>query len=315
MGSGPSLSTPRTAGPVSRTIFRIKFGASGTITTPISMETKRDPPSRTRVLNQVFATVDRQRNIMLSLGGITLTAMCAALVLVTWTSSGASLELDISHRWPTLVGLSGLVLIFVLYMQHKHQQLAAMEAKMRDLAVRGAALQARFGELSFLFDVSTQLQLRLDLPSMLDLAVQRLMSCLDATQSSIMLFDESQGVLEVKAAAGVDQQLVKAGRVAPGEGVAGHAYAKGESLVLTPKLMRERFPQYEKHGRSIVSGLCVPMRFRGQPIGVLNVTRSSGDPFDETHVKMLETFADHCAATVVKTHHHHEMLRHVKQAA
>ena len=27
------------------------------------------------------------------------------------------------------------------------------------------------------------------------------------------------------------------------------------------------------------------------------------------------SFADHCAATVVKTHHHHEMLRHVKQAA
>src|SRR5436190_1619900 len=117
------------------------------------------------------------------------------------------------------------------------QRVPGMEAKMRDLAVRGARRQARFGELSFLFDVSTQLQLRLDLPSMLDLAVQRLMSCIDATPSSIMLFDESQGVLEVKAAAGVDQQLVKAGRVAPGEGVAGHAYAKGESLVLTPKLM------------------------------------------------------------------------------
>jgi hypothetical protein len=47
----------------------------------------------------------------------------------------------------------------------------------------------------------------------------------------------------------------------------------------------------------------------------MNVTRTSGDPFDATHVKMLETFADHCAATVVKTHHHHEMLQHVKQAA
>jgi transcriptional regulator with GAF, ATPase, and Fis domain len=266
-------------------------------------------------LNQVFASVERQRNVLMWLGGVTLTAMCAALVLVSWSSSGASIELDIGHRWPTLVGLSGLVLIFVLYMQHKHQQLTAMEAKMRDLAVRGAALQARFGELSFLFDISTQLQLRLDLPSMLDLAAQRLLSCLDATQSSIMLFDEKQGMLEVKAAAGVDLPLVKSARVAPGEGISGHAYAKGESLLLTPKMIKERFAKFEKQGRSIVSGLSVPMRFRGEPIGVMNVTRTSGDSFDTTHVKMLETFADHCAATVVKTHHHHEMLQHVKQAA
>jgi signal transduction protein with GAF and PtsI domain len=200
-------------------------------------------------------------------------------------------------------------------MQHKHSQLAAMEARMRDLAVRGAALQARFGELSFLFDVSTQLQLRLDLPSMLDLAAQRLLSCLDATQSSIMLYDEGQGLLEVKAAAGVDLPLVRDAKVAPGEGIAGYAYAKGESLLLTPAMMKEKFPRHEKLGRNIVSGLSVPMRFRGEPIGVMNVTRTSGDSFDDTHVKMLETFADHCAVAVVKTHHHHEMLRHVKQAA
>jgi len=266
-------------------------------------------------LNQIFTSVERQRNVLLWLVGIILTATCGVLVLVSATNSGGWFELDFSRRWPRLVGLFGLVLIFVLYIQQKQQQLAAMEAKLRDLAVRGAALQARFGELSFLFDVSTQLQLRLDLPSMLDLAAQRLLSCLDATQSSIMLFDDAQGMLEVKAAAGVDLPLVKDGRVAPGEGIAGHVYTKGESLLLTPKMMREHFAKYEKPGRSIVSGLSVPMRFRGEPIGVMNVTRTSGDPFDETHVKMLETFADHCAATVVKTHHHHEMLRHVKQAA
>lgn len=266
-------------------------------------------------MNQDFTSVERQRNLLLWLVGITLTATCAALVLVSWTSSGASLELDFARRWPTLVGLFGLVLIFVLYIQHKHQQLAAMETKMRDLVVRGAGLQARFGELSVLFDVTTQLQLRLDLPSMLDLAAQRLLSCLDATQSSIMLYDEAEGLLEVKAAAGVDLPLVRAGRVAPGEGIAGCAYANGESLLLTPKVMRERFAKYEKPGRSIVSGLSVPMRFHNTPIGVVNVTRMTGDSFDEDHVKMLEAFADHCAATVVKTHHHHEMLRHVKQVA
>ena len=266
-------------------------------------------------MNQIFAAVERQRRVLQWLVGITLSATCAALVLVSWTTEGASLELDLVQRWPQLVGLAGMVLIFVLYMQHKHSQLAAMEGRLRDLAVRGAALQARFGELSFLFDVSTQLQLRLDLQGMLDLAAQRLLSCLDATQSSIMMYDEKHAILEVKAAAGADLPLVKGARVAPGEGIAGHAYATGESLLVTPELVRSRFAEHEKLGRHIISGVSVPMRFRGAPIGVMNVTRTSGDPFDITHVRMLETFADHCAATVVKTHHHHEMLQHVKPAA
>jgi GAF domain-containing protein len=79
--------------------------------------------------------------------------------------------------------------------------------------------------------------------------------------------------------------------------------------------MRARFPNEYKHGRAIVSGLCVPLRFRGTPIGVVSVARTSGEPFADMHVKILEAFAGHCAATVVKTNHHHELLRHVQHAA
>lgn len=262
-----------------------------------------------------FQTVDRQRSRLMWLGGILLTAMCAALVLVTWSGDAASLEFDLGRRWPTLVGLSGMVLLFVIYAQHKHRQLAATEARMRDLAVREATMGARFSELSFLFDLSTQLQLRLDLQEMLDLAVQRLIPCLDAHQSSIMLLNESEGVLEVKAVAGADIELVQGARSAPTAGIAGHAFTSGESLILTPEVMRGRFPEETKQGRVISSALCVPLRFRGMPIGVVSVSRTSGEPFGRMHVKMLEAFADHCAATVVKTNHHHALLQHVQHAA
>jgi len=260
-----------------------------------------------------YDQLHRQRGRMLSLGGILMAAMCATLVILSFASDGNGL--DIERRWPTLVGLSGLVLLFVLYVQHKHRQLGAMEARLRELAVREATLQARFSELSFLFDVSTQLQLRLDLQGMLDLAVQRLIPCLDAHQSSIMLFDDASGVLEVKAAAGVDVGLVAGGQVKSGEGVAGHVFATGETLNLTPESMKERFPDHVKRGRTIQSALCVPMRFRGTPIGVVSVTRTNGEPFGDLHAKILEAFADHCAASVVKTHHHHELLKHVQRAA
>ena len=246
---------------------------------------------------------------------VALTALSILMVLVSWTRGGLSMELDLEHRWPALLGLAGLIVVSMFYLDRKHRAFAAMETRLRELAAREAGFQARFGELSFLFDISTQLQLRLDLSSMLELAAQRLLACLDATQSSIMLYDEAKGVLEVKAAAGVDLPLVRNGRVAPGEGVAGHVFATGEAVLLTPDVIQKRFPDGVKQARSIGSGLCVPMRFRDKPIGVIGVTRVGGDTFEPSHVKMLEAFAAHCAATVVKTHHHHELLRNVKQAA
>ena len=265
-------------------------------------------------MSKEFHKLDFQRRALSWAGGVLIASLCAALVLVSWSSDGVTISID-QQRWPTLVGLIGLVVVFVLYVQYKHREIAQMEAKLRESSVREATLQARFSEISFLFDVTTQLQLRLDLQGMLDLAAQRLLPCLDADQSSVMLHNAETGILEVKATAGQDTNLVTGNRVTPGEGVAGHVFATGEVVRLTPDVVKKRFPDAVKPGRTLAAGLCVPMRFRGTPIGVVSVTRSAGEPFTDLHAQMLETFADHCAATVVKTHHHHELLKHVKRAA
>jgi len=266
-------------------------------------------------MGRPFEQLDRQRRAMLWLVGLLLAALCAALMLTTWTAGEAMPTIELNDRWPSMAGLCGLVVLFVLYVQHKSRQLSVLESRLRDHAVREAALQARFSELSFLFDTSTQIQLRLDLNSMLDLAAQRLVPCLDAHQSSIMLFNESTGELEVKAAAGIDSERVLGATTRPGEGVSGHVFSTGETLNLTPEMVKQRFPEAIEYGRQIVAGLCVPMRFRGNPIGVVNVTRTSGEPFSDLHANILASFAEHCAATVVKTHHHHELLQTVRQAA
>jgi transcriptional regulator with GAF, ATPase, and Fis domain len=260
-----------------------------------------------------YRFLESQRRLLSALGGLLMTAMCLTLVLVSWGQSSEGFNLR--ARWPSLVGLLGLVLIFVLYSHHKHRQLEELERKLRDAAVREGAMQARFTELAFLFDTSTQLQLRLDLASMLELATQRLASCLDASQCSIMLLNPATGMLEVRAAGGVDSVLVKGARVEPGKGIAGHVFASGETLLLTPQVMAERFPDEIKHGRTIASALCVPLRFRGASIGVVSVARTGGEPFGATHARMLETFGEHCAATVVKTEHHQDVLRQVKKVA
>ena len=262
---------------------------------------------------QTLEQVQKQRGRVLWLFGTVTAAMCTALVLTTWSGDQPSIQFE--QRWPALVGLCGLVLLFVLYVQHHHRKLSVLESRFRDIAVREAALQAHFSELSFLFDISTQLQLRLDLNSMLDLAAQRLLPCLDAQQSTIMLVNEESGLLEVRAASGVDSERVTGVKVKPGEGVAGQVFSTGELLNLTAATAGQQFAEQPDYGRGIIAGLCVPMRFRGNPIGVVCVTRTSGEPFSDLHARMLATFAEHCAATVVKTNHHHELLESVRTSA
>src|SRR5262245_20423171 len=145
-----------------------------------------------------FESLDRQRARLLGTESIVLIATCATLVLITWAEDGGRFSFE--RRWPTVVGLFGLVVLFTLYAQHKHHQLVQLETRLRDLAVREAGLKAHFTELSYLFDISTQLQLRLDLNGMLELATQRLLPCLDADQASIMLHDPESGLLHVRAA-------------------------------------------------------------------------------------------------------------------
>ena len=260
-----------------------------------------------------FRLLERQRRLVSVMGSLLLTAMCLTLVLVSWWQGPTGF--DLRSRWPSMVGLVGLVLIFVLYTQHKQRRFSELEVRLREAAVREAAMQARFTELSFLFDTGTQLQLRLDLGSMLDLATQRLSSCLEASQCSIMLHNPDTGLLEVRAAGGVDSVLVKGAKVEPGKGIAGHVFTTGETLLLTPEIMEERFPDEIKHGRTIASSICVPLRFRGASIGVVSVARTGGEPFSELHLHMLEAFGEHCAATVVRTEHHQDVLRHMKKVA
>ena len=259
-----------------------------------------------------FHVIDRRRRWLANLAGVLLSAMCLTLVLISGRP-GAGLAL--AARWPTIVGLVGLVAIFLLYLQLKQRELMDLEGRLRDAAVREAATMARFEELSSLFDAGTQLQLRLDLGSMLDLAVQRLNSSLDATRSSIILRDEASGALQIRAAAGAEASYLVGMTLQPGEGIAGQVFASGETLILTPEVMAERFPDEASPDSTRASALCVAMRFRGTSIGVVSVIRVSGEPFEAIHARMLETFAEHCAASVVKTEHHQDLLGQIRKTA
>jgi transcriptional regulator with GAF, ATPase, and Fis domain len=261
---------------------------------------------------QSFEQIRRQRALVLGLTIALVAGLCVMLVLTLSPNERPPLPFE---QWrPAVFGLCGIAALFAAFAFVQHRRLTAQESRLRDLAVRDAAVQARFSELSFLFDASTQALLQLDTQAILDLAAQRLLPCLDAHHSSIMMFNEASGLLEVRASSGIDAERVAKATMRPGEGVAGLAFSGGEVLNLTAASMKQRFPDQPDYGRQIAAGLCVPMRHKGTPMGVVSVSRTSGEPFSELHARTLAAFAEHCAAAVTTTTLQSDLLGNLRKA-
>src|SRR5207247_11081182 len=92
-----------------------------------------------------FEQLDRQRRMMTWLIGVLLAALCGALMITSWSGDVPMIQLQ--ERWPAMVGLCGLVILFVLYVQYKHRQLGHLEPQLRETAVHAPTMQARFSEL------------------------------------------------------------------------------------------------------------------------------------------------------------------------
>ncbi|HNV68774.1 MAG TPA: HD domain-containing protein, partial [Candidatus Ozemobacteraceae bacterium] len=115
--------------------------------------------------------------------------------------------------------------------------------------------------------------------------------------SSLILFDEETGRLQVKVHKGVQRNLVNK-TIKIGEGIAGKVFERGQPLLITtPKSDDEMTDQVTN--TSIKSSICVPLRAKENSIGVLAVSdKLSGAAFDENDLEMLSTLGAQIAIAI-----------------
>jgi transcriptional regulator with GAF, ATPase, and Fis domain len=250
----------------------------------------------------VNALRQRQYGLWL-LGAAVLLVLTAAFVFLTWSgwSEGGHVLVPES-RLAALVGLAGMVVVFVLYGFAQQSRLQALEGELRRAELREGTLRAHFDELEALFDTSTELATHLDFRSMLDLAARRLARCLEADVCTVMLFHRGRGRLLACAVSGGDAGAEGAASARPGEGVTGLVYSTGETMVLDAEALLGQLAVEMNLKRTPSAGLSVPVRSHGATIGVINVARFDPDqPYLQVHARMLESFADSCAAALART--------------
>lgn len=248
--------------------------------------------------------IDRRNWGLWVLNGLLLTVMAAVITSLYLPQVWGLVALDMpapETRGMLVTGMCGLVLIFMFYMLLKQRQMSDLRSDLFRARMKEEILRSRLGEITSLFDMSTSVNMQLSVDSILDIITRRLLTCLEADQSSILLLDPDTQTLVCRAVHGVDSDFVRDAQIKLGDGVAGVVAQNGEPMVLNPDDMTRRFSAHQKAGRNITSALCIPLMVKGRAIGVLNINRIDRDrSFTAGDARVLAVFGEHAAVAIQK---------------
>lgn len=142
----------------------------------------------------------------------------------------------------------------------------------------------------------------LDLQQILDLTVRQVVEVMPVKACAIRLLNESTGELVVKAVHNLSQEYLRKGPVMLQESKIDAAAFAGHAVYIenAPTDPRIRYPENAKR-EGIVSGLCVPMTFRGRTIGVLRVYTAKRYRFNEAETQLLRSIGAQAAIAIITT--------------
>ncbi len=182
-------------------------------------------------------------------------------------------------------------------------ELLSMIADLAGGAIEKATLhdhmRRQIRELSTLAELSQTLASPLYLEQVLQVIVEMAARMLEARLCSLLLLDESAGVLRPAAAHPAGEAYTERAPIPLGLGVAGRVAQTGELEVVADLLAEPRFsdPEFARREglRSMVS---VPLRVRDRVIGVLNCYRARPAAFSPADVNLLTTLATQTALAI-----------------
>ena len=248
--------------------------------------------------------IDRRNWGLWILNGMLLVIMAAVITSLYLPQVWGLVAMDMpapETRGMLVTGMCGLVLIFMFYMLLKQREMANVRGDLFRSRMKEEILRSRLGEITSLFDMSTTVNMQLSVDGILDIITRRVLTCLEADQSSILMLDPDTQTLTCHAVHGVDADFVRDASIKLGDGIAGFVAQNGEPMVINPEDVTRRFAAYRKTGRNITSALCIPLMVKGRAIGVLNINRIDRDrPFTAGDARVLAVFGEHAAVAIQK---------------
>lgn len=237
---------------------------------------------------------------------------CVAAVVATrlglWQALAVNMGVWLLFTWPSIFSwlwigeqFSFMVLgnlIIVLALTWGMNYLATMETR-QARAVHDATVRMR--HLSTIYEVGRSITSTLDIDTVLDLGVRKVVEMLNAQAGSILLLDKTTDELVFRVVDGPVSESLLGRRMPRGEGIAGAAIQSGEGQIvndvhLDPRWYAEPDLVTGFETRSI---LCVPLISRGRPVGALEaINKLDGSSFGSEDLELLSNFAIQAAVAV-----------------
>jgi phosphoserine phosphatase RsbU/P len=185
------------------------------------------------------------------------------------------------------------------YFKEEHARLLSLIGSRIAVSIENARLYTRIvkqaNTLSLLNDISRDLTSILNLDQLLKRVGDLLSKVIDYTMFSILLLDESKQKLVHRFSVRFKENIQIKHDIPIGRGLVGAA-AETKKPVLAPDVARD--PRYIKANPETRSELCVPLIYKDQVIGVLDLEHTRRGYFTEDHLRTVSTLAAQVAISI-----------------
>jgi sigma-B regulation protein RsbU (phosphoserine phosphatase) len=163
--------------------------------------------------------------------------------------------------------------------------------------------------LRFLMDAAAELGSSLELEKVFHRIAQGIRPVLDYHLFCIMLWNEPAQMLEHSFSMKYGQAIPQKGGFPLGYGISGTAALRRQpvrtgNVLEHPDYIRFRHPEVE-----IRSELAVPLLFRDQLIGVIDLESTEPDYFSDEHERIVSALASHMAVALANARLHEKVVR------
>lgn len=156
------------------------------------------------------------------------------------------------------------------------------------------SLRKQINELETLSKIGRTVSASLDLDSILETVVDAAVEITNAEEGSLLLLDENNGQLYMRAARNFQDDFVRTFSLPTHDTLAGEVLRTGK-----PAIIDEKTPQKIKTSYLVHTLIYVPLIIKDKVIGVLGVdNRSSGSTFREHHLTLISAMADYAAIAI-----------------
>src|SRR3954464_13083870 len=151
-------------------------------------------------------------------------------------------------------------------------------------------LKARWCET--LFNVGQTITSTLNVDDALKVITRQACDLMSAKMSSLLMLDESREWLDLRASYGAGSAYIKKPRLSVAESALGAVVRRKKPLQISNVQISSRYQNIEVARReNLISLLSVPMLFRGEAIGTLNVYTAEPHSFSNEEVRVLAALA------------------------